>query len=195
MSTNLIDRFIITKDNFFELLIPQNKDNYYYQPTDKLHKFDIVTLIYQSNHGKIIILNDALGLIVSVLHYGLLDALENKRPLPIEIKKGEVSLSFSINSDKEHKKINYSNLWLWSSTSEIQVWLYNNADKIYLEISYTYPWLSSDPEPSDAYATLDEYEKSYKPIALYEISKITAKKWQEQCVVILKNIEDYEINK
>ncbi len=65
-----ITRFIIDNNTYFEVLVPElpDKDNYYYQPTEKLHVFDIVTLVYCNNNIKTEFLQDAAAEILGSLH-------------------------------------------------------------------------------------------------------------------------------
>jgi hypothetical protein len=182
-----VTRFIIDNNTYFEVLVPElpDKDNYFCEPTEKLHVFDIVSVVYCNNNIKTELLQDDAAYIIGVPHSILTKALKNKRILPDHIPLGSTSLWFSIDSAKDDHDVEFGSFWLWSSPSKVQIWLYNKDSKIYLEISSTYPWLFVDPKPSDNYYSLDEYIKNYKPIAVYEISRETAQQWLEQCNTIL----------
>ncbi len=186
-----ITRFIIDNNTYFEVLVPElpDKDNYYYQPTEKLHVFDIVTLVYCNNNIKTEFLQDAAAEILGSLHCVLSKVLLNKSILPDHIPFGSVSLWFSINTAKGDFGFKFGSFCLWSTISQPETWLYNKDNKIYLEVSLPYPWLFSDPKPSENYYSFDEYIKNYKPIAVYEISRETAQQWLEQCNTILDTMD------
>lgn len=186
-----ITRFTIDNNTYFEVLVPEfpGKDNYYYQPTEKLHIYDIITIIYCTNDTRIKLFEDAAGLSIEMIQHSLMSCLENKPIITEPIKIGTLSLLFSIDTEKEDSEFDFGPFRLWSSPSGIQTWLYTRDNKIYLEISSTYPWLFSDPEPLDNYYSLDEYIKNYKPMAVHEISRETAQEWLEQCNSILITME------
>jgi len=186
-----IIRFIIDENIYFEILVPKliHKDNSYCQPTENLHIFDIVTLVYSNNNIKTELLEDTADEIIAGTRCALKNTLKNKRVLPDNITAGDASLAFSISVHKENENFNDSHYWLWSSLSHIQTWLYTKDDKIYLEVSPSYPWLFSDPEPSENYFDFEEYVKMYKPIALYEISREKLQLWLQQCTHVLETIK------
>lgn len=186
-----IIRFTIHENIYFEILVPKliHKDNSYCQPTERLHIFDIVTLIYSDNNIKTELLEDTADEIISGTRCAFKNILNNKRALPNNVIAGNASLAFSICVQRDDESFNDSLYWLWSSLSHIQTWLYTKDNKIYLEVSAIYPWLFSDPEPSENYFDFEEYVKMYKPIALYEISRETVELWLQQCTNILETIE------
>jgi hypothetical protein len=186
-----ITRFIIDNNTYFEVLVPElpDKDNYFCEPTEKLHVFDIVTVVYCGNSIKTELLEDEAAEIIGIPRCVLTEALVSKRILPDHIPLGSASLWFSINSEKVDFNVDFGSFWLWDAPSPIQTWLYNKDNKIYLEVSSTYPWLSRDPEPSENYYSFDEYIRNYKPIAVYEISRETAQQWLEQCNTILDTMD------
>ncbi len=184
-------RFTMDNNCYFDVLIPEfpDKDNYFYQPTEKLHMFDLVTLIYRNNEKKWVIQEDNVEEIILSSHWASIRALEGTRVLPDHIPLGHVSLHSSFDVQYETSKFNDSNLYLWSSASSIQTWLYTRANKIYLEVSCTYPWSFVDPEPFENYFSFDEYVANYKPIAVHEINKETADQWIKQADALLKCME------
>lgn len=184
-------RFIINENIYFEILVPKliHKDNSYCQPTQKLHIFDIVTLIYSYNNIKTELLEDTADEIIAGTRCAFKQILNNQRILPDCVAAGDASLAFSISVHKENDSFNDFRYWLWSSLSDIQTWLYMKDNKIYLELSPAYPWLFSDPEPSENYFDFEEYAKIYKPVALYELSRETVELWSQQCTHVLDTIE------
>lgn len=187
----LLNRFRIDDNCYFDVLIPQfpDKENRYYPPGEKLHMFDIATLIYCNNEKKWVLLEDNVEEIILTSQWAPAQALEGERILPDYIPLGSVSLFFSRDVQSEAFDFDDSNFWLWSSISKIQTWLYTKDNKIYIEISSSYPWLFVDPEPSEKYYSFDEYVANYKPIAVHEISKETAEQWIKQSDTLLKSME------
>lgn len=65
--------------------------------------------------------------------------------------------------------------YMWSSVAGCpDTWLFNQNDKIYLEITPVYKWHTSDPENDPNFISHEEFVCEYKPIALVEISKSRA---------------------
>ena len=83
----------------------------------------------------------------------------------------------------------FSQYWVWSSPDNIQTWLYSLNNKIYLEISQTYPWLFSEPEEGELFISFDEYITDYKPIVLIELQEPLIQLWINQCQDILQKME------
>ncbi len=186
-----ITRFTINDNAYIDILVPEfpHKDNYYYPPTERLHIYDIVTIIYCNSGIETTLFEDAVGLCFEMLKNILTHALINKQILPSSIELGQASLSFSFDEQNNNNDIDYKPLWLWSSPSKIQTWLYTRNNKIYLEISYTYPWLFSDPEPSENYFSFDEYAANYNPIVVHELTIEMAQQWIQQSESILSILE------
>lgn len=184
---NIVQKFKIDIFNSIKILIPNFKDkfNYYYQPTKKLHMFDEVTVVFEEKGKQINLIVDNVNIILHKFKEGLECTLNNQILLPDNIKIGELGKYFNIYTDNEEfNKINYSLFWLWSGI-DVQTWLYNKNNKIYLEISPTYPWLFSDETEEEGYITFDEFMKTYKPITVEEINHATARQWLDQCNDIL----------
>ncbi len=71
-------------------------------------------------------------------------ALSNLLQLPNDIEIGNLGFYCNDHYYKEdYDSLDFSNFWLFSG-KDIQTWLYNRNDKIYLEIAPSYPWLFSD---------------------------------------------------
>lgn len=73
------------------------------------------------------------------------------------------------------------NFLLWSAHTEVsnETFIYNNEDKIYLEISPFYKWDSDYPDDETEYQTFEEYVHQYQMIDLIHIKQDTAKQWQK----------------
>jgi hypothetical protein len=182
---------MINNNCYIDALIPElsDKNNSYCEPTEKLHIFDFITVIYHDGSNELVLLEDVAEFIVEMLKNSLQSAFIGKQILPSHIDLGKASLSFSLDEQSDNDEIDYTIFWLWSSPTRVQTWLYTRDNKIYLEISSTYPWLFVDPEPSENYYSFDEYIKNYKPIAVYEISRETAQQWLEQCNTMLDTMD------
>ncbi len=187
----LVKKFKINVNDSIEILVPKVEDkfNYYYETTKNLHMFDIVTVIFKTNNEEIIVVKDQLNEIITSLCNSLEKTLNFERTLPNTIDIGELGKYYNINRSNENsERFPFSRFWLWSS-NKLQAWLYCSANKIYLEITPTYPWLHSDkPIKSVDYITFNEFIKTYKPIVTEEIDHATAQKWLEQCNEILNTM-------
>ncbi len=191
---NVIEIFKIDENILIEILVPnlEDKSNYYYRTSEKLHKFDVVTVLLKINGVEIVLSIDAINEVLMLLSGSLELALNNKIILPMNIKIGGLGSVFNINTHYERlDSINFSQFWLWSGRG-MQSWLYNRGGKLYLEIAPSYPWLYADPteeEKLDAYITFDQFMKEYKPILVIEIDRSIAQKWLDSCRRILDNLE------
>jgi len=191
---NVIQSFKIDENVFIEILVPspEDKSNYFYRTSEKLHKFDVVTVSLKINGTETVLSIDAINEILAPLSGDLELALNNKIILPTNIKIGDLGSVFNINTYHESlDSINFSQFWLWSSRG-VQSWLYNRDGKLYLEIAPSYPWLYVDPteeEKLDAYIPFDQFMKTYKPILVVEIDRSIAQKWLNSCRRILDDLE------
>ncbi len=195
---NIITIFKINDEKYFELLVPDvtNKFNYSYEPTEKLHKFDKITVAFKESkkNKEFEVSGDMAYLILETFQFSLKNALDNKTILPNIINAGEVGYYYNIDLSKEEyseELLDFSRCSLWSG-KDIQTWMYNKNNKIYLEISPAYPWFYNEPTDDDNYIPFDEFIKMYKPIAVEEIDPATAQKWLEQCNEILNTIADQD---
>lgn len=202
---NKIEEFIIPQAGVIALLIPplSEKFNYYYEPTSMLHKFDQITVMIENQHISTIIALDNIQEIVVTLRNGLKLALINRCPLPNDINRGELGRVANIDLYQENHSQNkgqcknaeyiyqYS-LWGYKN---IQTWMYNHNNKIYLEISEWYP------EEFDDISTSSEREflvfmNHYKPIFVSEIAYDEAERWLKKCDELITTIDSkYVFNK
>jgi hypothetical protein len=187
---NLIKEFKINQYSSIKILIPDLKDkfNYYYEPIKKLHMFDEVTAVFEKETQQTSLIIDNVNIVIHNFKEALEYALDNKIVLPDFIKAGELGFYYNIDIYNEKtESVDYSYFWLWSIRGT-QTWLYNQNNKIYLEIGPSYPWLFVEPKKSDNYITFDEFMKTYKPIIIEEIDSAIVQKWLEQCNEILNNM-------
>ncbi|HLC07629.1 MAG TPA: hypothetical protein VJJ26_05625 [Candidatus Babeliales bacterium] len=175
----------------------QDKINTYGYETNGLHIFDEVDAEYVHDGKAIILISDSARYVVETLCASLEMALKNELPLDASLAVGKVGCFFSKKkymtadeSDESEKKDDiFSQYWVWSSSKNIQTWLYNVNNKIYLEISPTYPWLFSDPQEDEHYISFDEYMNDYRSITLVELQESLVRSWITECHVLLQTME------
>jgi len=187
---NKIEFFEIDQNTYIEILIPdfEKKVNYYYEPIQSLHMFDEVSVVLKQGKREYLLLSDIINEIIVTFKNSLQYALINKLLLPDVLAIGKIGYQYNIDTHNEnHDLVDYSNFWLWSGKT-IQTWIYNKNSKIYLEIAPSYPWLYREPEKDDSYITFEDFEKSYKPILVQEISRETTEKWLDKFNNILEKM-------
>lgn len=194
---NIIERFDITKNDVLEIVIPDFKDkyNYYYEPTELLNKFDVVSVILKSNERDFVVMNEIIQDIACSFRYHLKKTLNNQSPLPANIPLGGLNLLYSKDDYKNYWQdealscvftIDYQQYWLWSSAGKMQSWMYNRDGKLYLEIGEIYA-VSSYDERNDQ--EFEKYIDDYKPLLFTEISRSQAQEWLEKCERIIRDID------
>ena len=154
----IIEKFKLSDDVTFELLVPpvEEKYNYFYKETPvELNKFDEVTVFLNVNGVKTIIMVDIIQCVIRNLRFYLTKALQNECILPSKIPLGSLMTFYNRDNYRHYWQdenlpytdtANYSSLWLWSMLSPgMQSWIYNRDHKIYLEIGIDYVV----PEPQD----------------------------------------------
>lgn len=83
----------------------------------------------------------------------------------------------------------FSQYWLFSTSNDLQTWIYTINKRIIIEISPSYPWHYLDPKDDEPFETFEQFMKNYKPIAIHEISKETAQEWLKQAQDYLDIVE------
>lgn len=187
---NLIKEFKINQYSSIKILIPdlQDKFNYYYKPIKKLHMFDEVTVVFENGTQQTNLIMDNANIVLHNFKEALEYSLNNKIVLPDFIKTGNLGFYYNIDMYNEQpESVDYSYFWLWSIRG-VQSWIYNQNNKIYLEIGFSYPWLFVEPKQSDHYISFDEFMNEYKPIIIEEIDRDIVEKWLEQCNEIFNNM-------
>lgn len=182
--------FVLDKDKKITIQIPDlpNKVNYYYEPTEKIHKFDEGTVSFVDKDFNIELKKEILNEIVCPFYALLKKALHNELQLPDITKIGHAG--YALNSMLHNKQDDSIPLyWLWAGSEHRSTLLYNANNTIYLEIVPLYPWLYRDKKPSDNYISFDEFMKTYKPYVVETIPIDIAKQWLKQCEELLKNID------
>lgn len=172
----------------------QNKINTYGYKTEELHVFDEVEVEYIYGNQTIILAKDIVQHIITTFSTALEKSLENKLSLDTSFTIGKMGYFFSKKmymsvQYSEKKDDIFSKYWVWSSPDNIQTWLYNLDNKIYLEISQTYPWIFSDPNENERYISFDEYTNNYQPILILELQKSIIQAWIKQCQIALQEMK------
>jgi hypothetical protein len=178
--------FRTTESDELQIVIDnKNKVNVYGYITKELHVFDEVEVSYIHKNSTIILAKDIAQHIISSFLTALEEVLNNNIQLDPSITIGKVGYFFSektyMNIESKEKNDMFSHYWVWSSSTNIQTWLYNKDNKIYLEISQTYPWLFSDPSENERNISFQEYANNYKPIVLIALEKSLIQEWIKQC--------------
>lgn len=187
--------FRISKLQNIQIVInEQNKINTYGYKTEKLHVFDEVEAEYIYGNRTIILAKDIAQHIITTFSTALEKSLENKLSLDTSFTIGKMGYFFSkkmyINTQKSEKRNDiFADSWVWSLPDNIQTWLYNLDNKIYLEISQTYPWIFSDPEKNETYLSFDKYTNNYQPILILELQKSVIQAWIKQCQIALQEMK------
>lgn len=195
---NLIERFIVKENIYIDLLIPslKNKVNYYYKPSQKLHKFDEVLAMLVVQNESFLVAKDVIQSELSSLYHYLKKALNDELELPSIVSNGYLSKYYNIehyhdqwleNETPTIFKVDYTRYWLWSCINKIQSWMYNYNNKIYIEIGRSHTSIYSE----DATRNDKEFEKyiaDYKPLIFIDIPHEVAQEWLKRCEKIIRDI-------
>ncbi len=173
------------------------KFNYYKMPTEKLDKFDEITVLYENNDKKIMLMQDIIDDILTGFRGDLERALNRDLILPDFICIGEIGKNYNIESHRnnetgnyKNKSMKYSDHGIFSGES-IQTWIYNDHfGEIYLEISPRCPLLYREYEEGDEFVTFEDFMKKYKPYAFFHIDKKTALEWKQAVDLLYMEIDD-----
>lgn len=194
-------KLTIINKNSLKITLPNHKTNLYYEPSEKLNRFDEVEIAYYSDKNKKTILSfDIIREILMSLSGSLEDAINTKLELPSFIKKSEFGkfynetsyqITIEDNEDLTTEEKNnldlFSKHWLFSDES-IQTWIYNVEDKICIEITPSYKWLYQDPKLNEKFIPFKEFREHYKPYDIFCIDKKIASQWKLKCDEILKDL-------
>jgi len=178
--------FILNEEKKIVVKIPdiKSKFNYYYEPSEKLHKFDEVTVFFVTKDCEIEIFKDSLDDFIVPFYRLLKKAIANNLELPREIEEGKAGemLNDYLN---ERSTLDLKPFWLCSSLKNNDTLLYTKNNKIYMEVTPLYPWTFIEPKSEDNYISFDEFMKSYKPDAVEPILHVIACEWLAQCLEII----------
>jgi hypothetical protein len=177
---------------WFEIYMPRNKINWYYDPTKDLHIFDEITIEYVNQNFKVIVAVDVINYLFPKVIFKLERAIKKqlKSPLPDEIS----NMSFYYNQylmKEESIEDIFSQYWLFSSIKNIQTWIYNINGKICLEIGESYPDAFDIDDEKLNKKAYKKFMQGYKPMVIKIIPAEVAKKWLIQCKELLTKIEKH----
>jgi|GEM_PF-4787059 len=199
----IIQEFPITSDIGLQIVIPdvQDKFNYYYEPTEVLHKFDEVSVILTLHGESYTVITDIVQVIICNLYHSLKRTLLHKNALPFCIPIGSLNVAFSDDYYRNYWReeglprkdiVDYHQFWLWSTPNDMQSWMYNRDDAIYLEIGKMYIIPEDQEQPNDD--EFQNYMAHYKPLLCAKISHEIAHDWLEKCKKIILEIDSaYEL--
>lgn len=187
----------IDENKFIEVYYPdiENKFNYYYKPSEKLHKFDEIMITLNINNDSVLIYNDMLEEFPNVYRQ-IRRAKDQLLDVPVSLVGNMVhSLNESNKTyvKKKYRDINFSNYWVLSTSTingGVQTFMYTFENKIYLEVGQLYKWHHTLKKKTNTdYIPIEKFIKDYKPILFQEISIKTVENWTAICDPILKEIE------
>jgi hypothetical protein len=201
----VIESFIVDKDIFLKVVIPDfnEKINYFYEPTDKLNKFDEASVILSMNEANTTIVVDALQDIMCSFCYYLKKTLNDELPLPVQVPLGALNDFYNRERYQDRWQdedfpsaltLDCPQFWLWSTAGLLQSWMYNYDGKIYLEIGASYPNLYDEDAQRDD-KKFEEYMDHYKPLLFVEVPHDVARAWLEKGEKIMRQIDsEYSLN-
>lgn len=211
---NTLVTFKISPLESIKILVPELglKDNLFYEPTSEIHKFDVVTFIYESPNRCSILFHDALIMGLENFMVALENLLNEELLIPKDFSIGFLGFLFNeityfhtiANNEmialyEMYYEENYPSFFYFAlSTAHngLQTFAYNVQDKMYLEIVPLYPWLHSEQEKQEDqlfdYFLFSDFMKTYKPEAVIELDEVTVRRWLDQCKVLWKVIWPYE---
>ncbi len=187
--------FLITESRNVQIVIDgQNKINTYGYNSHELHIFDEVEVRYMNKGTPIVLAKDIIQHVVTSFCVALEKAMKKELTLDDSLYVGDLSCLFSkkiytSTNESEKKDDIFPQYWVWSSPDNTQTWLYNVDNKIYLEISKTYPWLFSEPEENEHYISFDKYINNYQSIACIQLQETRIRSWIDQCQDILQKMK------
>lgn len=163
------------------------------------YRYDPVEIIFKDGETEYIISqNDFLNHETDTLYYYLQDAIANKLTLDKSIKCNIGFLWNEYLQDKEHDLImsEHEGLKSWIGTryllfsgNNIDTWMYNKNNKIFIEFTPSYKWHHSDPKQDEDFVSYEDWIKEYEPIKLVEIDSNIASVWLQKLEALMKEIK------
>lgn len=186
---NILETFNISYDKVITIYIPDvhEKFNYYYLPSEALHKFDEITVILSVNTCENLLAKDIFAEIILSLRNSLIRLVKLDSQVPLFIDKCKFGYFWSLSAAEKFRH-NIPNRFVWSTSDGAQTWIYNVDDEIWLEIGLTYPWLFRDPAGNEVYVPIEEWLINYKPLLCEKISLNLAQEWLNKCNNLLQQI-------
>ncbi len=173
------------------------------QQLSHLFRYDEVTITLHTQHQKYILYqNDFIIEALQSLSYSLQKALTNALNLHESITK-DIGYLWNRclwgNSKKLVEEIGAENqiYWvgerylLWSG-QQIDSWLYEKNNQLFLEVTPTYQWPPipiKEARKQPGFISYREFMKQYTPYAIIPLEKKIAQEWLEQTEQLIKLIE------
>jgi len=85
--------------------------------------------------------------------------------------------------------LDISEYWLYSTSGEVQTFIYTIDNQIYIEISPSYKWLHREPEEGEKFISFDEFIDSYQIIVRFELNENIIEEWIKTCNNIISILE------
>ena len=158
---------------------------------------EIFVFLNQNNQNKNILYQDFLIAGLRDFERGLSDAISGKLNRDNEVG----DLGYLWNEKLNGKKLPMTmdaegnKFWvgqqfiLFDSPEPATTWLFEKNKKFWIEITPVYPWHHTDPKEGEKFITYEEFMKSYKPIAFFEVSRETLEEWQKKVQELLATVE------
>lgn len=164
-----------------------DKINYYYEPTEALHKFDEVTACFINKDDEVELIQDVLNEVLGSFFVALKNALSNSVPPLKDMRPGDVGvLSNYAFHDAYTGYASSVNVWC---VKHVETFIYSLNNKIYLEIAPLYPWHNQDPAEGDNFISFLDYMRDYKSLFVAEVPRDVAQQWLQQSEKILKQVD------
>lgn len=183
----VVESFVINKKQHIDIVVPENKCNYYYKPTDQISKFDEVLVVYKDEERDIVIGSEMIDMVIEDLRDACLRILNSEAALPDSLSIGSVGYQYNLTAKNEGFSDLYLSICLWSGKLK-HTFLYEKNGKIYLEIASTYPWLFEESKQDKQFVPFEEFMKSYKSTVLEISDKSVVQTWLSQCEQLLSII-------
>lgn len=168
------------------------------QSLNKAFRYDeICVFLNQNNQNKNILYQDFLIAGLRDFERGLSDAISGK----LNRDNEENDLGYLWNEKLNGKKLPMTmdaegnKFWvgqqfiLFDSPEPSTTWLFEKDKKFWIEITPVYPWHHTDPKEDGEPILYEEFMQTYKPIALFEVSRETLEEWLKRVQELLKIVE------
>lgn len=159
---------------------------------DKISFFSNTKAILCDKDKEVLIMEDYMCEVVEKLYITILKLTNGKLLLNPLLKNMNVGYEYnqwvhSLPDDYTDDEVDlFSEYWLWSSTFDIQTWIYHDESCIFLEVSPSYKWLYREAiETAQDYVSFDEFIKNYSLIDFLCIDDNTLLDWKDQCEYII----------
>lgn len=164
-----------------EILIPTDKDNLYYEPTEKLHKFDLLQVSYIENDKKTFFKEDILSeIVLSFLNFSK-RIINNEVELLKEFEPGSFGYFYNqLSFDPEGAGWDILSIHLLWGGINVLVVMYSCNQSVYLEIFPIFNNFSEDESEEEDKANFKKFMENYAPIGVMKLDKDILLQWRQQ---------------